>query len=60
MVAFTCNPAVRRLRQEDLEFQVNVGYIARPSVKLSMRHMGWGGERERERERKTEEKVDLS
>jgi hypothetical protein len=28
MVANACNPALERLKQEDLEFQVSLGYTA--------------------------------
>jgi hypothetical protein len=29
MVAYACNPALGRLRQEDIELQANLGYSAR-------------------------------
>jgi hypothetical protein len=30
VVDHSCNPAFGRLRQEDLEFEVNLGYVERP------------------------------
>jgi hypothetical protein len=33
VVVHTCNPALWRLKQEDREWQANLGYIARPCLK---------------------------
>jgi hypothetical protein len=35
MVATPLIPALRRLKQEDCEFQASLGYIARPYLSLS-------------------------
>jgi hypothetical protein len=33
MVVYACNPRLRRLRQEDGEFEANLGYISRHCFK---------------------------
>jgi hypothetical protein len=34
-VVHICNPRLRKQKQEDHEFQANMGYIARPCLKIN-------------------------
>jgi hypothetical protein len=45
IVVNTCNPKLRRLRQEDLKFEANLGYIARPCTKNIYMHIFSSGEK---------------
>lgn len=43
-VVHTYNPALRRLRQEDNEFNVSPHYIVKPCLKMNKNSLSWNPE----------------